>query len=95
MTFKNKKEMFLWIWENRPHVSELSGEPLLPQGHFKFHWQFLHVLGGQYPSMKLRADNILLGLPEEHERQETFPIFIEKQDELRREYQKEHYGKEF
>lgn len=96
MIFKGQKQMFMWIWENRPHESELSGKPLLPLGHFKWHWQFLHVLGkGTYPKSKLDPDNIMLATPEEHDHQEQFPIFIERQDELRREYYKEHYGKVF
>lgn len=87
--------MFLWLWEKKAHISELSGKPLLPQGHFKWHWQFLHVLGGTYPSYKLESDNIMLGLPEEHERQEIFPKFIERQNELRIRYNKEVYGTEY
>lgn len=96
MVFKNQKELFNHIWETREHISELSGKPLLPKGHFKWHWQFIHVLGkGPYPSYKLEEKNILLGLPEEHEKQEEFDIFIEKRDELKPMYYKEIYGKEF
>jgi hypothetical protein len=96
MGFKNQKELFNHIWETRPHISELSGLPLLPKGHPQWHWQFIHVLGkGPYPSYKLREENILLGLPEEHENQEQYSIFIEKRDELKPQYYKEIYGKEF
>jgi len=42
--FKNQREMFNWIWENRSHNSELSGKKLLPKSHIQWHWQFLHVL---------------------------------------------------
>ena len=87
LTFKNQKEMFEYIWETRPHISELSGKPLLQKGHFKWHWQFLHVLSkNSYPSMKLEPDNILLATPEEHEKQEQYKAFKEKQTELKRIY---------
>lgn len=94
--FKNQKELFEWKWKNSIHVSELSGEPLLPLGHFKWHWQFLHILGkGSYPSYKLNPENIMLALPEEHDKQEQFPIFIERQEKLRAQYYREIYGKKF
>ena len=92
--FKNQKELFNYIWETREHRSELSGRPLLPKGSLKWHWQFLHVLPkGSYPAYKLKPENILLGLPEEHERQENFDIFNEKYSELRKQYYKEIYNK--
>ncbi len=94
--FKNQSEMFNCIWQNRPHVSELSGAILLPKGHFQWHWQFLHILPkGSYPKYKLNPDNIILGTPEEHNNQEKYEIFQEKQLELKRQYYKEYYGKEF
>jgi hypothetical protein len=96
MKFKNQAEMFMHIWNERPHVSEISGEPLLPKGHPQHHWQYAHVLGkGAYPSYKLNSDNIMLVLPHEHEMQEEFEIFRDKHDELRRRYYKEIYNKEF
>lgn len=96
MIFKTQKEMFDWIWEDRLHKSELSGLPLYPKGHFKWHWQFLHVLPkGTYPHYKLNSDNILLALPDEHENQEMFSIFQEKKSELKQQYYKTYYGKEF
>jgi hypothetical protein len=85
--FKNQKEMFDYIWDTREHVSEISGEELLPRGHFKWHWQFLHILPkGSYPSYRLNPYNIMLGLPEEHETQETYEVFKRAQVELRIEY---------
>lgn len=78
------------------HRSELSGATLLPKGHPQWHWQFAHILPkGTYPKWKFEEKNIALCLPEEHARQETFPKFIEKRDELKREYYQEFYGKEF
>ncbi len=88
--------MFNWIWDNRPHVSELSETLLLPKSHPKWHFQFGHILPkGSYPKWKLNPDNIMLMLPEEHEHQETWIKFVEKKEELRRQYYKEFYGKEF
>jgi len=85
--FKNQKEMFLAIWEEREHVSEISGKPLLNINHSKWSWQFLHVLSkGAYPSYKLNPDNILLGTPEEHEAQEQYKVFNDKKEELKRAY---------
>ena len=97
MNFKNQKELFNWIWNNRDHVSEVSGLPLIEdKNHFQFYWQFAHVLGkGPYPSYKLNPDNIMLMLPGEHERQEEFEVFTRKHMKLKRQYYKEIYGKEF
>jgi hypothetical protein len=63
--FKKEIDMFIWIWENRPHASELSGEPL---SYFSVA-QFLHVLPkglNKYPHYRLNPENILLGTMEEH-----------------------------
>lgn len=96
MIFRTQKEMFNYIWETRPHFSEVSGKKLLPKGDFKWHWCFAHILPkGSYPKWKFSSDNIMLMLPEEHARQESFPAFIEKRDELKRKYYKEFYNKEF
>ena len=96
MIFDNQKEMFDYIWETRPHVSELSGRALLPKGKFQWHWQFLHVLNkGTYTKYKLESDNILLALPEEHENQERFPIFEEKRIELLKRYRTEFDGAKY
>lgn len=85
--FKNQKELFEFIWENRPHVSEISGSPLLYPNHPKWHFQFLHVLSkGAYPSYKLNPDNILLGTPDEHDNQEQYDVFNEKKEELKQAY---------
>ena len=82
--------MFNWIWENRPHVSEVSGKPLLRKGHFQWHWQFAHVLPkGTYKRFKLREENIMLMLPEEHDKQEQFEAYLERKQELRNKYEEE------
>lgn len=94
MKFKNQTELFNYIWETREHKSELSGEPLLPKGHFQWHWQFLHVLPkGAYPYYKLRPENIILGTIKEHEHQESIQSFQDKKSELKMAYYKEFYNK--
>lgn len=96
MTLKNQSELFNYLWKTRPHISELSGKPLLPKGHFQWHWQFAHILPkGSYPKWKLEAKNIVLCLPDEHTNQERYPKFKEMFDQGKREYYKEFYNKEF
>lgn len=81
------KKMFAEIWEEREHVSEVSGKPLLYPNNSQWHWQFAHVLGKQaYPRYKLRKENIMLMLPKEHEEQESFVIFMRKKQELIEKY---------
>lgn len=95
MEFKNKTELFNWIWNNRSHESELSGEPLLPKGHPQWHWQFMHVLPASYKAYKLKEFNVILGTVKEHETQESNPKFRAKYDELKKRYYKEIYNKTF
>ena len=57
-------ELFKKIWEERPHVSEVSGKPL---GNFKPMY-FSHVLTkGAYPGFRLNKDNIVLKTEHEHQ----------------------------
>lgn len=87
---QSMKGLFLEIWNERKHISELSGEPLLREGHSLWHFQFLHVLGhGPFPKFKYYKKNILLGLPEEHEKQNDFEAFNERHDEMLTEYYKD------
>jgi hypothetical protein len=84
----------LEIWEEREHISDLTGKPLLNRQHPLWNWQFLHVLAhGPYPEYGLNKDNIILALPWEHERQEEFEVFHQKKDELRSQYYKDGHGK--
>lgn len=87
---KNQKQLFEEIWEERPHVSELTGKRLLPKGHPMWHWQFAHILPkGSYPLWKLQKENIMLMTPDEHENQENSILFKKKQDKLRRKFYEE------
>ena len=96
MEFKTQKELFDYVWESRPHVSEISGKPLLPKGDMMHHWQFCHLLGkGVYKKYKFRSENIILALPIEHQYQERYTIFIERQNAVRRAYLTEFEGKVF
>lgn len=84
---KGQKALFEEIWEERPHISEVSGRPLLARGHWQWHHQFAHILGkGAYPAFKFKKENIMLMLPEEHEKQESFEKFQKRKEELKREY---------
>lgn len=59
-----EKELFLQIWEERPHVSEISGKSL---GNEPKAIYFFHILGkGAYPAYKLNPDNIILTTEQEH-----------------------------
>ena len=67
MEFKNESELFDYIWETRPHFSEISGKKLYEKDHPRWHWQFSHILvKGLYRLYKLNPDNISLVLPNEH-----------------------------
>lgn len=78
-------DIFLEIWAERPHVSELSGNPLLygPDNVKMWVRQFLHVLNKlRFPSLRLDKRNIMLGTPEEHDRQNTFEKFEQRKEEM-------------
>jgi hypothetical protein len=60
----DQRDMFLRIWEKRPHRSELSGSYL---GDIPNAWFFAHILGkGAYPQAKYDENNIMLVTQEEH-----------------------------
>ena len=50
---------------------------------------------GSYPKWKFNSDNIILCLPDEHEKQNDYKAFNDKYDLLRRKYYQEHYNKCF
>jgi hypothetical protein len=89
---KTEIDIFNEIWEERPHVSELSGKPLPYDKTNMKMWvcQFLHVINkGRSPSLRLDKRNILLGTPEEHRFQDQYEIFkIRKIEMLRKLYVK-------
>lgn len=62
--FKKEMDMYVHIWNTRPHVSWLTGRPV------QFHPAcFLHVLAkglNKYPHYRLNPDNVILGTRHEH-----------------------------
>ena len=65
--FKNQKELFLFIWNDRPHVSEISGLALPGINSLLWINCFAHILPkGKYPAFKLNPDNVILVTPAEH-----------------------------
>lgn len=99
-THKFKKsgqlEMFIEIWNERKHVSWVSGDPI-----HEFNVKcFAHVLPkGTYTKWKLNKDNIVLMTEDEHDAQHFQPKeelmkdprwvrFFTHQDKLRSEYNK-------
>lgn len=104
--FHNQIELFKWIMDNRPHVSEISGNPIphLIDGNQQS-WCFMHVLGKKaFPKFKLYYKNIVLALPEEHtlydertgeaRKRPEFDWVFQLADILKQEYfQTDHYYK--
>jgi len=83
-------KLFLQIWNEREHVSQLSGKPLFYPNHLKWHWQFAHILGKNVaPKWKMNKENIILVTPKEHEKQEEHPAFLELQLEMKSKYFKQ------
>jgi hypothetical protein len=81
----SEMDVFLTIWAERPHVSELSGERLPYSPSNKKFWvcQFLHVLNkGRFPSLRTDKRNILLGTPQEHDHQDRYEAFTKRKEEL-------------
>lgn len=89
--------LFLEIWNERPHVSEVSGLPLPCKENMLWIHIFSHLLPKSiYGRFRLRKDNIVLMLPSEHSMWGSYPHLLkdkpewnwvfEKRDELRIEY---------
>ena len=71
--FDNQKQMFDFIWLNRPHVCALSGRDLNLVPSSKRHWTMAHIISkGLYPLFKLNPDNILLIHPDVHQIVDNF-----------------------
>lgn len=78
--------IFKEIWDERPHVSQISGEYLGEEMNVFF---FSHVLSkGAFPAFKLLKENIWLETPSEHIEWEngdrSHPKFKEKLKEYER-----------
>lgn len=92
-------DMFIEIWNEREHISELSGKTLVGPEHKMFTWQFEHILGkGAYPKFKLNKANIMLMTWQEHFDitnnsidkldKDLYVKYIKKKEELIQEYYK-------
>ncbi len=83
--FKKKptgeKEVFEMLWNERPHKSQITGEPI----HEAVPTNFLHVLAkgkNRYPKFKLLKENIIIGTDEDHHFWDHDRKTIEKMDSL-------------
>lgn len=91
--FKPKKatgerQFFLSIWNEREHISEVSGLPLLPESHHQWHWQFSHYLSKKsFPAFRLNPENCFLCLPEEHQEYEFKSRGNPKWDKIKEKYE--------
>lgn len=67
-TEKGEKSFLDKIWQDRPHISDVSGAKLdIWVGTVFFYNCFSHLLSkGRYPKMRLVAENISLQSPQEH-----------------------------
>lgn len=92
-------ELFKQIWEERPHVSQISNEPLESFNIF----YFSHILTKQsYPGYRLKKENIWIVTPSEHREWETGSREDSKWDKkkemaekLKAQYNREHKVKKF
>ncbi len=60
-----EREIFDAIWKERPHKSQITGDPI----HEPAPINFLHVLAkgqNKYPKYKLLKDNIVIGTDDDH-----------------------------
>lgn len=66
--FKNQMEIFNYLWDTKPHISEISERKLTSQrGSLLWRCYFMHVLPkGKFPKSKFDPNNFLLGHQEEH-----------------------------
>lgn len=90
---KGELQLFIQIWNERPHISEVSGKRL---GEFNVCF-FSHILTkGAYPGFRLTPENIVLKTCEEHQDWEfrahtlrdkpEWNWIFEKKEKLKQEY---------
>ena len=64
-----EKVVFDLIYEENKNnwVSSISGDPLVPRGHYFFYWQFAHIIPkGKSDKLRLMKSNIMIMTKEEH-----------------------------
>lgn len=87
---KKMQSVFMDIWLERPHKSEVSGRWLGKEALSVF---FHHILPKEkYPHLALNTDNIILLTFDEHSKVEQDPTFYEEINN-RREKLIERYGR--
>lgn len=97
-----EKALFEEIWNERPHISEVSGKPLI-EFDVRF---FSHVIPkSTYPLFRFNKENIVLKTPQEHNDwqfsqyklvdDERWKFVFEKKEKLIREYYETFYGKKY
>ncbi len=72
--FKTQVEMFIWIWENRPHKCQLTDVELnFIEGSEEWFQVFGHILRkSKYTYFKLNPDNIVLLHPDIHNKMDNW-----------------------
>lgn len=104
--FKKEMDMYIWIWNERYHVSWFTGFPITAFNPAIF----MHVLPkglNKFPHYRLNPDNIVLGSREEHDLvdqgtqeqrnryKKKFPQFSMDEWYLKESHLREEYRKEF
>ena len=93
---KEERDFKLKLWEEREHVSEISGQHL---GNEPNSWYFAHVIGkGAYPAFRCKPENIVFMTQKEHfkydhetDKAKQDPLFdwvFERAEQLKQEYHK-------
>jgi hypothetical protein len=82
------QEFFLSIWKKKPHLSEISGIPLIGEPSSAY---FHHILPkSKYPEAKFDEDNIILLTFDEHNNVENdiykYEIINKKREQLKIKY---------
>jgi len=82
------KDLFLQIWKDRPHKSEISGLPLGSEPLSTF---FHHILPkNKYPESSLDEENIILLTWEEHDQVENDTTRYEEVNKRREQLKKKY-----
>ncbi len=72
--FKSQPEMFLHVWNTRPHICELTGVPLnFVEGGDEWFCCMAHLLRkGVFTYFKLNPDNVMLLHPDVHSKMDNW-----------------------
>jgi hypothetical protein len=82
------RDFFLQIWKKRPHLSEVSGLPLVGE---PLHIYFHHILPKEkYPEARLDEENIILLTLDEHSNVESDMYRYEEVNNRREQLKQKH-----